>query len=69
MSRTHQERILDYLWSISADHATNRQIREATGVVPQATKVWACLMSVSKMGADELADPDGQRYKGGDRSW
>jgi hypothetical protein len=32
MSRTHRERILDYLWSISPDYATNSQIREATGI-------------------------------------
>jgi len=32
MSRTHRERILDYLWSISPDWATNSQIREATGI-------------------------------------
>jgi hypothetical protein len=32
VSRTHRERILDYLWSISPDYATNRQIREATGI-------------------------------------
>jgi hypothetical protein len=32
MSGTHRECILDYLWSISPDHATNSQIREATGI-------------------------------------
>jgi hypothetical protein len=32
MSRTHKERILDYLWSISPDYATNSRIREATGI-------------------------------------
>ncbi len=32
MSRTCRERILDYLWSISPDYATNGQIREATGI-------------------------------------
>lgn len=32
MSRTHRERILDYLWAIAPDHATNSQIREATGI-------------------------------------
>ena len=32
MSRTNQEHILDYLWSISPDWATNGQIREATGI-------------------------------------
>ncbi len=32
MGRTHRERILDYLWSISPDYATNGQIREATGI-------------------------------------
>ncbi len=32
MSRTCKERILDYLWSISPDYATNGQIREATGI-------------------------------------
>ena len=32
MSRTYRERILDYLWSISPDYATNGQIREATGI-------------------------------------
>ena len=34
MSRTNRERVLDYLWSISPDHATNSQIRDATGVRP-----------------------------------
>jgi hypothetical protein len=32
MSRTHRERVLDFLWSISPDYATNGQIREATGI-------------------------------------
>ena len=32
MSKTHRERILDYLWSISPDWATNSQIQEATGI-------------------------------------
>ena len=32
MSRTHRERILDYLWSISPDYATNSQIQKATGI-------------------------------------
>jgi hypothetical protein len=32
MSRTNKERILDYLWSISPDCATNGQIREKTGI-------------------------------------
>lgn len=32
MSRTHRECILDYLWSISPDYATNSQIREVTGI-------------------------------------
>jgi len=32
MSRTNKDRILDYLWSISPDWATNSQIREATGI-------------------------------------
>jgi hypothetical protein len=32
MNRTHKERILDYLWSISPDCATNGQIREKTGI-------------------------------------
>lgn len=32
MSRTHKERILDYLWSIAPDGATNAQIREATSI-------------------------------------
>ena len=32
MGRTNKERILDYLWSISPDHATNGQIREKTGI-------------------------------------
>jgi hypothetical protein len=30
--RTNRERVLDYLWSISPDYATNSQIREATGI-------------------------------------
>jgi hypothetical protein len=32
MNRTNKERILDYLWSISPDWATNGQIRDATGI-------------------------------------
>ena len=32
MSRTHRERILDYLWSIAPDYATNGQIRKGTGI-------------------------------------
>jgi hypothetical protein len=32
MNRTNKERILDYLWSISPDCATNGQIREKTGI-------------------------------------
>jgi len=32
MSRTHRERILDYLWSIAPDYATNSQIQHATGI-------------------------------------
>jgi hypothetical protein len=32
MNRTHRERILDYLWSIAPDYATNRQIQKATGI-------------------------------------
>jgi hypothetical protein len=32
MSKTHRERILDYLWSIAPDWATNSQIQEATGI-------------------------------------
>jgi len=32
MGRTNRERVLDYLWSISPDYATNSQIHEATGI-------------------------------------
>lgn len=32
MGRTNKERILNYLWSIAPDYATNSQIREATGI-------------------------------------
>ena len=32
MARTHKERILDYLWSIAPEEATNGQIRAATGI-------------------------------------
>jgi len=32
MSRTHRERILDYLWAISPDWATNSQLREAVNI-------------------------------------
>ena len=32
MSGTNKERILNYLWSIAPDYATNNQIREATGI-------------------------------------
>jgi hypothetical protein len=32
MNRTNKERILDYLWSIAPEGATNRQIREGTSI-------------------------------------
>jgi hypothetical protein len=32
MSKTNKERILDYLWSIAPERATNSQIRVATGI-------------------------------------
>jgi hypothetical protein len=32
MSKTNKERILDYLWSIAPERATNSQIRAATGI-------------------------------------
>jgi len=32
MGRTNKERILDYLWSIAPDWATNSQIQKATGI-------------------------------------
>ncbi len=32
MHRTHKELILDYLWSVSPDWATNGQIRDVTGI-------------------------------------
>jgi len=32
MAKTNKERILDYLWSVAPDYATNSQIREATGI-------------------------------------
>jgi hypothetical protein len=32
MGKTNKERILDYLWSISPETATNAQIRDATGI-------------------------------------
>jgi len=32
MGRTNKERVLDYLWSIAPDYATNGKIREATGI-------------------------------------
>lgn len=32
VSRTYKERILDYLWAVSPDYATNSQIQEATGI-------------------------------------
>ena len=32
MNRTNKERVLDYLWSVSPECATNSQIREATGI-------------------------------------
>ena len=32
MGRANRERVLDYLWSISPDYATNSQIRDATGI-------------------------------------
>ncbi len=32
MSKTNKERILDYLWSITPERATNSQIRAATGI-------------------------------------
>lgn len=34
MIKTHKERILDYLWSILLEMATNSQIREGTGIKP-----------------------------------
>ena len=34
MGRTNKERVLDYLWSISPEYATNSQIRDATGIKP-----------------------------------
>jgi hypothetical protein len=34
VQKTNKERILDYLWSISPDWATNGQIRDATGISP-----------------------------------
>lgn len=32
MTKTHKERIVEYLWAIAPDDATNSQIREATGI-------------------------------------
>ena len=32
MDRTYKERILDYLWSVSPEMATNSQIRQGTGI-------------------------------------
>ena len=32
MDKTNKERILDYLWSISPEMATNSQIREGAGI-------------------------------------
>jgi len=32
MNGTNKERVLDYLWSVSPEYATNSQIREATGI-------------------------------------
>jgi hypothetical protein len=32
MSKTNKERILDYLWSIAPERATNSQIRAAAGI-------------------------------------
>jgi len=32
MGTTNRERILDYLWSISPDYATNSQVREGAGI-------------------------------------
>jgi len=32
MDRTQQERILDYLWSVSPGTATNNEIRDGTGI-------------------------------------
>ncbi len=32
MTKTHKERILDYLWFISPEMATNGQIREGIGI-------------------------------------
>jgi hypothetical protein len=37
MSKTHKERVLDYLWSISPNAATNAQIREATAISSHQT--------------------------------
>jgi hypothetical protein len=30
--KTQSERVLDYLWSVGADGASNRQIRQETGI-------------------------------------
>lgn len=35
MGKTNKERVLDYLWSIAPEWATNGQIREATGITHQ----------------------------------
>ena len=34
MTKTNAERVLDYLWSVSPEGATNAQIREATDIQP-----------------------------------
>ena len=34
MTKTNAERVLDYLWSVSPEGATNAQIREATHIQP-----------------------------------
>jgi hypothetical protein len=59
MGRTNKERILDYLWSISPDHATNGQIREKTGTsshqqvyMPTRELMGACLIRGERHGRE-----------------
>ncbi len=35
MAKTHKELVLDYLWSIAPETASNAQIRQATGIASQ----------------------------------
>lgn len=49
MAKTHTNRILEYLWSIRPQHATNTDIREATGIQPHQ-QVYMLTQSLARQG-------------------